>query len=139
MFNLSKKATALTKQLFGGNQVENKIAAGVMRTILSDITRLYFENKQVRGKGVLVFNPEEPEKSRFLTVGDLEDDLSVAQEAMNTQMADMLKKVIKVVEKENESDVAIIAMIQLDGIAIHLLDSEEANKRIDEMSSGLIL
>jgi hypothetical protein len=24
MFNLSKKATALTKQLFGGNQVENK-------------------------------------------------------------------------------------------------------------------
>ena len=54
-------------------------------------------------------------------------------------MADMLKKVIKVVEKENESDVAIIAMIQLDGIAIHLLDSEEANKRIDEMSSGLIL
>jgi hypothetical protein len=139
MFNLSKKATALTKQLFGGNQVENKIAAGVMRTILSDITRLYFENKQVRGKGVLVFNPEEPEKSRFLTVGDLEDDLSVAQEAMNTQMTDMLKKVIKVVEKENESDVAIIAMIQLDGIAIHLLDSEEANKRIDEMSSGLIL
>lgn len=138
MFNLSKKATALTKQLFGGNQVENKIAAGVMRTILSDITRLYFENKQVRGKGVLVFNPEEPEKSRFLTVGDLEDDLSVAQEAMNTQMADMLKKVIKVVEKENESDVAIIAMIQLDGIAIHLIDSEEANKRIDEMSSGLI-
>lgn len=139
MFNLSKKATALTKQLFGGNQVENKIAAGVMRTILSDITRLYFENKQVRGKGVLVFNPEEPEKSRFLTVRDLEDDLSVAQEAMNTQMADMLKKVIKVVEKENESDVAIIAMIQLNGIAIHLLDSEEANKRIDEMSSGLIL
>ena len=139
MFNLSKKATALTKQLFGGNQIENKIAAGVMRTILSDITRLYFENKQVRGKGVLVFNPEEPEKSRFLTVGDLEDDLSVAQEAMNTQMTDMLKKVIKVVEKENESDVAIIAMIQLDGIAIHLLDSEEANKRIDEMSSGLIL
>ena len=139
MFNLSKKATALTKQLFGGNQIENKIAAGVMRTILSDITRLYFENKQVRGKGVLVFNPEEPEKSRFLTVGDLEDDLSVAQEAMNTQMADMLKKVIKGVEKENESDVAIIAMIQLDGIAIHLLDSEEANKRIDEMSSGLIL
>ena len=139
MFNLSKKATALTKQLFGGNQVENKIAAGVMRTILSDITRLYFENKQVRGKGVLVFNPEEPEKSRFLTVRDLEDDLSVAQEAMNTQMTDMLKKVIKVVEKENESDVAIIAMIQLDGIAIHLLDSEEANKRIDEMSSGLIL
>ena len=139
MFNLSKKATALTKQLFGGNQIENKIAAGVMRTILSDITRLYFENKQVRGKGVLVFNPEEPEKSRFLTVGDLEDDLSVAQEAMNTQMADMLKKVIKVVEKENESDVAIIAMIQLDGIAIHLLDSEEANKRIDEMSSGRIL
>jgi hypothetical protein len=139
MFNLSKKATALTKQLFGGNQVENKIAAGVMRTILSDITRLYFENKQVRGKGVLVFNPEEPEKSRFLTVGDLEDDLSVAQEAMNTQMTDMLKKVIKVVEKENESDIAIIAMIQLDGIAIHLLDSEEANKRIDEMSSGLIL
>jgi hypothetical protein len=50
MFNFSKKAAALAKQLFKGNEVENRMAAGVLRTILSDITRLYFENKKIKGQ-----------------------------------------------------------------------------------------
>jgi hypothetical protein len=138
MFNLSKKAAALTKQLFKGNEVENKIAAGVLRTILSDITRLYFENKKVKGKGILVFNPEDPEKSRYITTSDLEDDIAVAQEAMNEQFSDSLQKIVKLVEKESDSDLALIAMIQPGGIAIHMVDSKEANQRIDELANGLI-
>lgn len=139
MFNLSKKAAELSRYIFKGNEVENKIAAGVLRTILADITRLYFENKKIKGKGVLVFNPENPEKSRYVTISDLEDDIAVAQEQMNEQFADSLQKIVKLVEKESDADIAIVAMIQPDGVAIHLLDSNEANQRIDELVNGLIL
>jgi hypothetical protein len=138
MFNLSKNASRLSRQLFKGTEVENKIAAGVLRTIISDITRLYFENRRAKGKGILVFNPEDPDKSRYVTLGDIEDDIALAQEAMNENMVTMLKKMAKVVEKEAEADLALVAMIQGSEITVHLLDSESANERIDQLSNGII-
>jgi len=139
MFNLSKNAARLSKQLFSGNEVENKIAAGVLRTIIADITRLYFENRNTRGKGILVFNPEQPDSSRYVTLEDIEDDISVAQEAMNTDITRLLEKMAKVIEKESESDLALVAMIQDDEIAVHQLDPKSANQRISKMVNGLIL
>jgi len=136
MFNLSKNASRLSRQLFKGTEVENKIAAGVLRTIISDITRLYFENRRAKGKGILVFNPEDPDKSRYVTLRDIEDDIALAQEAMNENMVTMLKKMAKVVEKE--ADLALVAMIQGSEITVHLLDSESANERIDQLSNGII-
>jgi hypothetical protein len=138
MFNLSKNASRLSRQLFKGTEVENKIAAGVLRTIISDITRLYFENRRAKGKGILVFNPEDPDKSRYVTLRDIEDDIALAQEAMNENMVTMLKKMAKVVEKEAEADLALVAMIQGSEITVHLLDSESANERIDQLSNGII-
>ena len=138
MFNFSKRAAALAKQLFKGNEVENRMAAGVLRTILSDITRLYFENKKIKGKGILAFNPEEPEKSRYVTISEIEDDISIAQEQLNTELADSLQKIIKLVEKESKSDLALVAMVQSTGIAVHILDPKEVNQRVDEMANGLI-
>jgi len=138
MFNLSKNASRLSRQLFKGTEVENKIAAGVLRTIISDITRLYFENRRAKGKGILVFNPEDPDKSRYVTLADIEDDIALAQEAMNENMVTMLKKMAKVVEKEAEADLALVAMIQGSEITVHLLDSESANERIDQLSNGII-
>jgi hypothetical protein len=32
----------------------------------------------------------------------------------------------------------LIAMIQANGIAVHIIDTKDANKRIDEMANGLI-
>lgn len=139
MFNLSKNAARLSKQLFSGNEVENKIAAGVLRTIVADITRLYFENRNTRGKGILVFNPEQPDSSRYVTLSDIEDDIAVAQEAMNTNIIQLLEKMAKVIEKESESDLALVAMIQDSEIAVHQLDPKSANQRIDKMVNGLIL
>lgn len=138
MFDLSKDAAYLAKQLFSGSETENMIAAGVMRTILSDITRLYFENKKARGNGILVFNPEDPSASKYLTVKDLDQDLALSEEMMHTQACEMFKKILKFIEKESDSDFALIAMIQQDGVALHLLDPKEANERIDKFTRGLI-
>lgn len=138
MFDLSKKASGLVKQMFGGNETENMIAAGVMRTILADITRLYFENKKALGKGILVFNGEDPEKSKYLTLRDLDQDLALAEEMMHKQTCRMFKKIIEFIEDKHESDLALVAMIQSDGVALHVVDPKEANKRIDEFTRGLI-
>lgn len=137
MSDLSRGATALIKNLFGGNEKERMISAGVVRTILSDMTRLYFENRAALGNGILVFDPENPEQSKYMTKTDLENDLAVAQEGMDQKAEELFSKVIKVIEKEADSDLALVAMVQRNEIAIHLIDPKEANKKIDEYSNGL--
>lgn len=137
MSDLSRGATALIKNLFGGNETERMISAGVVRTILSDMTRLYFENRAAMGDGILVFDPENPEQSKYMTKTDLENDLAVAQEGMDSKAEELFSKVIKVIEKEADSDLALVAMVQHNEIAIHLIDPKEANKKIDEYSNGL--
>jgi hypothetical protein len=139
MSDLSKNAAALVKNLFSGNESERMISAGVVRTILSDMTRLYFENRAARGKGILVFNPGSPGDSSYLTLTQVENDLALAQESMDKDLEELFHKVVKVIEKESESDLALVAMVQSREIAIHLIDPVEANKKIDEYSNSLIL
>lgn len=139
MFDLTNNASKLVKSLFSGSETENMIAAGVVRTIISDITRLYFENRKVQGNGILVFNPEEPSKSKFLTIKDLQQDLAVSEEMMHENASNMFKKIISFIEKESDSDLALVAMIHGTGVALHILDPKEVNERIDEYSRGLIL
>jgi hypothetical protein len=138
MSDLSGRAKQLIKTLFGGNETENMIAAGVARTIIADITRLFFENRAALGKGILVFNPTDPEKSTYLTVTDLESDLAVAQEMCHEEASEMFQKIIKFIEKESEADLALVALIDGGGVALHILDAKEANTRIDEFKNGLI-
>lgn len=139
MANLSKSAAMLVKQLFHGNETETMIAAGVMRTILADITKIYFDNKKSLGKGILVFNPEDPQRSKYLTTKDLYRDLALAEEMMHKEVCRMLKKVDKFIEEHEDENLALVAMIQPEGVSLHLIDPQQVNKRIDEFSRGLIL
>jgi len=125
--------------LFKGNETERMLSAGIIRTILADMINIYGENRTARGPGCLVFNPEEPKKSKYMTKKDLESDLSIAQEAMDEVISGMFTKVLNVIEKEDKQGMAIVALLEEDSMHIHVIDAEEANKRIDEASNGLIL
>jgi len=138
MSDLSKGAAALVKTLFKGNEQERMISAGVVRTILADMTRLYFENRAALGKGILVFNPENPDTSKYLTIRDVENDLAVAQEEMDRDSESLFTKTLNMIRKEDNSDLALVAMVEDSAIAFHLIDPVEANKKIDELSNGLI-
>ena len=138
MFN-EERVNGLRKMLFSGNESERMISAGVLRTIFSDITRLFFENRQAMGLGLLVFNPESPEKSKYITKRDLENDLALAEEDCNEKFAEGFRKMIQVIEKEKDSDLALVAMAYEDGIAVNLIDPEKINETIDQRSNGLIL
>lgn len=133
-----KRVNELRKMLFSGSESERMISAGVLRTIFSDITKLFFDNKQAMGLGLLVFNPEAPDKSKYMTKTDLENDLSLAQEDCNDVFAEGFQKMINVIENEKDSDLAIVAMAYEDGIAVNLIDPDEINETIDQLSNGII-
>ena len=137
MFN-SKKTDQLRKMLFSGNEQDRMISAGVMRTIFSDITRLYFENRQAIGKGCLIFNPEDPSKSKFLSRTDLQRDVALAEEDMNEDFANGFKKILNVIDNHDNDDMAIVVMVYTDGLAVNLIDPERIKETIDEISNGLI-
>ena len=139
MTDFSKGAQKIAA-LFKGNETERMLTASVLRTILADMIRLYFENRKALGKGCLVFNPMEPTASRYITVVDIQSDLAIAEEAMDENIAEMFKTILRVIEKEDNEDIAIVAMIDDEGMHIHLLDPNDANERINEAAnqSGLI-
>ena len=97
------------------------------------------ENRKYRGKGILVFNPSEPTASKYCTIQDLEADLAIAQEAMSSDMEEMFHKVIKFVEKESNSGLALVAFYEEDHLELMRLDPEHANEVIDSATNGLIL
>ena len=132
MFN-SKKTNELKRMLFNGSESDNMISAGVIRNIFADITRIYFENKKIRGAGVLVFNPENPEKSTFITKTEIENDLAIAEESCNSEFAEAFRKVLQVVEKEAESDLALVCMVYDDGLALNIINPDQINESIDKI------
>jgi len=138
MTEFSKNAKKIAS-LFKGSEVERKLSAGILRTIVSDIITLYFENRKALGKGILVFNPQDPSNSSYVTSKELENDLSLAQESMNRDFEELFHRVLNVIDKEDENNLAMVALIEDNYVNIHLLDPDEANERIDEASSGLIL
>ena len=138
MTEFSKNAKKIAS-LFKGSEVERKLSAGILRTIVSDIITLYFENRKALGKGILVFNPQDPSNSSYVTVKELENDLSLAQESMNRDFEELFHRVLNVIDKGDENNFAMVALIEDNYVNVHLLDPDEANERIDEASSGLIL
>ena len=136
---INEAVNRLRRMISQGSEVERKLSAGVFRSIISDMITLYEENRKYRGKGVLVFNPTEPTASKYCTVQDLEADLSIAQEAMSSDLEDMFKKVINFVEKESNSGLALVAFYEEDHLELMRLDPEHANEVIDSATNGLIL
>ena len=95
-------------------------------------------NRKYRGKGLLVFNPEDPNTSKYVTESDVESDLAIAQEAMDNSLTEMFLKVLKFIEKEDNCGLALVAFFQEDSLELMRLDPEHANEQIDSATNGLI-
>ena len=99
MIEFSKNAQKI-QALFKGSETDRMLSAGIIRTILSDMIDIYFRNRSAVGPGCLVFNPEQPNTSKYISKYELEQDLAIAQEAMDENFSGMFEQVIKVIEKE---------------------------------------
>ena len=143
MHELSKGAQAIAKSL-GQTETERMLSAAMLRVILGDMTRIYFEyRKATNSKGVLVFNPEDPGASRFVTTNDIKDDIAVAEESCDTTLVQGFNKVLEFVDNHDNNEVAIVVLVNQEGFQIIELDPLEANKRIDDLTKstegGIIL
>ncbi len=140
ILNMTNDAVRRLRQMISqGDEAERMLSAGVFRSIISDMITLYGENRKYRGKGLLVFNPEDPNTSKYVTEKDVEADLSIAQEAMDENLTDMFLKVLKFIEKEDDSGLALVAFFQEDSLELMRLDPERANEQIDSATNGLII
>ena len=139
ILNMTKDAVRRLRQMISqGDEAERKLSAGVFRSIVSDMITLYEENRKYRGKGLLVFNPEDPNTSKYVTESDVESDLAIAQEAMDNSLTEMFLKVLKFIEKEDNCGLALVAFFQEDSLELMRLDPEHANEQIDSATNGLI-
>lgn len=126
----------LAKQLFGKSEVQNRIALNTVKMIVSDVVTLYAEFRKAEGSGALFFNPKAPDKSQYMTIKDIHNDISLAEEVLNQDLKDFLLKLIKVIEREEENSKPVVVMIDSSTMSIHVIDVDKAQERINEFSNA---
>ena len=127
-------AQQLRQNLFSGTEAKKRMASNVVRMIVGDIITLYTEFKTHKGDGALFFNTSNAEASQYLTVEDIKRDMVLAEEMMNSDLATFFSKLLKVIDKEKESKDPVVVMLDVHGMAIHVLDKN----KIDEVLENTV-
>ena len=128
----SEASQKLASTLFGESEVKNKIAMSAVKMIIGDIVTLYNEFKTAEGAGALLFNPQFPEKSQYMALRDIQRDLALAEELMDTDLQKFLQKVQTIVVKESSTEKPIVVMITSESMSVHVIDLNETEERLKE-------
>lgn len=129
----SNAADQLAKKLFSKSELQNHIAVNVVKMIVGDIVTLYEEFREAEGLGALFFNPITPENSSYMTVQDIKTDIILAEEVMDDDLKDFLKKLLNIVNKEQDNKQAIVVLINNQTMSIHLIDLNSVDDQIKEL------
>jgi hypothetical protein len=137
MINLGERAKKLASSLFGGNEVKNRIAKSTIKLLINDIITLNAEFADAKGEGALFFNPIYPNCSQYLTLKEIQNDISLAEEVYDNYMADFLKKLINMIQKEDVKKSPVVVMVNFTGLSAHRLSLESLDKRIDTLINAV--
>ena len=129
-------AVQLAKKLFGKSEAQNRMSLSTVKMILADIHTLYKEFKDAEGAGALFFHPSSPDQSQYMTIKDMQGDIALAEEIMDKALTEFLRKILTIIEKEDESDKPIVVMINEGGMSVHVLDLESADKMLDQTADA---
>jgi len=133
----SNTANNLAKKIFSKSEVQNQIAVNVVKMIVGDIVTLYEEFRSAEGLGALFFNPIAPENSSYMTIKDIKNDIILAEEIMDEDLKDFLKKLLNIVDKEQDNKQAIVILINKKTMSIHLIDLNSVDTQIKELVDAL--
>jgi len=133
----SNTANNLAKKIFSKSEVQNQIAVNVVKMIVGDIVTLYEEFRSAEGLGALFFNPIAPENSSYMTIKDIKNDIILAEEIMDEDLKDFLKKLLNIVDKEQDNKQAIVILINNQTMSIHLIDLNSVDTQIKELVDAL--
>lgn len=141
MPEFSQKAKRLAQSLFSKSEVQNRISMNAVKMIIGDVVTLYTEFRNAEGLGALFFNPQRPDDSQYLTISEIHKDVALAEELMNNELSDFLKKLINLIQKEQENDSPIVVMIDQSGMSVHVIDlnlaEEMLAKRLEDATGSL--
>jgi hypothetical protein len=126
-------AGELAKKIFSKSELQNQIAVNVVKMIVGDIVTLYEEFRQAEGLGALFFNPVAPENSSYMTIKDIKTDIILAEEIMDDDLKDFLKKLLNIVDKEQDNKQAIVVLVNNQTMSIHLIDLNSVETQIKEL------
>jgi hypothetical protein len=126
-------AGELAKKIFSKSELQNQIAVNVVKMIVGDIVTLYEEFRQAEGLGALFFNPVAPENSSYMTIKDIKTDIILAEEIMDDDLKEFLKKLLNIVDKEQDNKQAIVVLVNNQTMSIHLIDLNSVETQIKEL------
>ena len=129
----SNAAGELAKKIFSKSELQNQIAVNVVKMIVGDIVTLYEEFRQAEGLGALFFNPVSPENSSYMTIKDIKTDIILAEEIMDDDLKEFLKKLLNIVDKEQDNKQAIVVLVNNQTMSIHLIDLNSVETQIKEL------
>lgn len=129
----SNAAGELAKKIFSKSELQNQIAVNVVKMIVGDIVTLYEEFRQAEGLGALFFNPVAPENSSYMTIKDIKTDIILAEEIMDDDLKEFLKKLLNIVDKEQDNKQAIVVLVNNQTMSIHLIDLNSVETQIKEL------
>jgi hypothetical protein len=136
MTNFGNNLKSFGQKLFGKSEVQNRISKSALKVIFGDVCTLYAEFKKAKGYGALFFNPFNPEKSTYLTLPEIRNDIALAEELCDEETAKFLKILSKVVDKEADSENSIVVLVDNKKLALFTMDLNEINKHIDEIADA---
>jgi choline kinase len=123
MVNLGEKAKKLAASLFGVNEVKNRIAKNTMKLLVNDIATLNSQFADAKGQ--------------YLTLKEIQNDISLAEEVYDVSTAEFLKKLMNMVQKEDVKKSPVVVMVNYTGLSAHRLDLESLDERIDTLINAV--
>jgi hypothetical protein len=138
MPEFNQKAKRLANSLFSKSEVQNRISLNAVKMIIGDVVTLYTEFRKADGIGALFFNPQRPDDSQYLTLSDIHKDIALAEELMNEELCDFLKKLVNLIQSESENESPIVVMIDQSGMSVHVIDLNLAEEMITQRMKDAI-
>lgn len=137
MINLGEKAKKLASSLFGVSEIKNRIAKNAMKLLINDIITMSTEFADAKGQGALFFNSSCPDNSNYLTLKEIQHDIVIAEEYMDNTTAEFLKKIINLIQKDNENKESVVVMVNNTGLSAHRIDLNSIDERIDSLINAV--
>jgi len=129
----NKNVQDLMKRLITHSKNANSLNEKVTNLIIEDIITLYKQNCDAYGSGIMVFNVLDPSRSNFTTIEDFKNDIAIAEENCEDDLARFLQKSVQIAEKCYKSEKAVVLLTDGYDLKLFAVDLEEAVSNINNL------
>lgn len=136
MKNFREKAVKLAEKLFGPSEIQNRVALSAIKLIVGDVVTLFEEFQKTKGAGALFFNPTQPSFSRYMTVSLIKTDIILAEEIMDKNLVEFLRKLLVVIENQEKSKKPVVVLVDEKGMSIHVIDINQAEENLNKKANA---